>query len=325
MDHQRMTTVERVAPVAVDNVRPIRRELDLSVVTPSFGYADYLRDAIVSVTLQRGLSAEHVIQDGGSTDGTVDVLKEFGQVVDWVSEPDRGQSDALNQAIARSRGRWIGWLNADEFYLPGGLAALVAEGDRSGADVVYGDALVSDGSGRLTRMRPQHPFSPFVLRSYGCFIETVACVVRRSALGPDPVDVSMRRMMDWDLYLRLLSEGARFAYVPMPVGVFRAHDTRITATERRGFLQRLNRADGFGREYDIVRTRYGALRARRAGQIVHGLEKLMTGAYTRQLHARRLRGVDLRWFTSDSAGRRYHRLAASCYGERQAVGGRAGA
>ena len=75
----------------------------------------------------------------------------------------------------------------------------------------------------------------------------------------------MRRMMDWDLYLRLMGEGAAFRYVEAPIGVFRAHDTRVTATERRGFFQRLNRGDGFGREYDMVRDRYGAMRMRRAG------------------------------------------------------------
>ena len=92
----------------------------------------------------------------------------------WRSEPDEGQSDALNRALARARGRWIAWLNADEFYLPDGLAALGREGDRTGADVVYGDTLFVDGDGRLTRLLPQHRFIAVVLRSYGLFISTVS-------------------------------------------------------------------------------------------------------------------------------------------------------
>jgi glycosyltransferase involved in cell wall biosynthesis len=283
------------------------------VVTPSFGYAHYLRDAIDSVAAQRGLSVEHVIQDGGSTDGTVELLRELDDLVDWRSEPDAGQSDALNRAIARASGRWIAWLNADEFYLPDGLATLVREGDRSGADVVYGDTLFSDGDGGLTRLLPQHRFSPFVLRSYGCFISTVSSIVRRSALGDEPIDASMRRMMDWDLYLRLLADGAQFRYVPAPVGVFRAHDTRVTATERRGFFQRLNRGDGFGREYDMVRERYGAMRLRRAGHIAHGVLKLADGAYARQSRGRGVHGADLRWFMSDDAAHEWERVRATCY------------
>ena len=287
--------------------------LDLTVVTPSYGYAHYLRDAIESVAEQPGISVEHVIQDGGSTDGTVELLQELDDLVDWVSEPDEGQSDALNRAIARARGRWIAWLNADEFYLPDGLAALVREGDRTGADVVYGDTLFSDGDGRLTRLLPQHRFSPFVLRSYGCFISTVSCIVRTSALGEPPIDASMRRMMDWDLYLRLLSEDAAFRHVSVPVGVFRAHDTRVTATERRGFFQRLNRDDGFGREYDMVRDRYGAMRMRRAGHVAHGALKLAAGGYGRQARARKLHGADLRWWTSPAAAAGWGRVQAACY------------
>jgi glycosyltransferase involved in cell wall biosynthesis len=289
------------------------QEIDLTVVTPSFGYAHYLRDAIESVAEQRGMTVEHIIQDGESTDGTVELLRELDDLVDWVSEPDEGQSDALNRGIRRARGRWVAWLNADEFYVPGGLGALVEAGDRAGTDVVYGDTLFSDGDGRLTRLLPQHAFSPFVLRSYGCFISTVSCIVRRSALGPDPIDASMRRMMDWDLYLRLLEEGASFQYLPVPVGVFRAHDTRVTATERRGFLQRLNRDDGFGREYDMVRERYGAMRVRRLGHIVHGGMKLTSGAYRRQARARSVHGADLRWFGSDEGARGWRRVAESCY------------
>ena len=101
-------------------------EVDLSVVTPSFGYAHYLRDAIESVSGQRGITVEHIIQDGGSTDGTVELLESLGDAVDWGSETDDGQSDALNRALRRARGRWVAWLNADEFYLPNGLTTLVA-------------------------------------------------------------------------------------------------------------------------------------------------------------------------------------------------------
>jgi glycosyltransferase involved in cell wall biosynthesis len=287
--------------------------LDLTVVTPSYGYAHYLRDAIVSVAEQPGITVEHIVQDGGSTDGTVELLQELDDLVDWVSEPDDGQSDALNRGIARARGRWIAWLNADEFYLPGGLAALVRAGDATGADVVYGDTLFSDGDGRLTRLLPQHRFSPFVLRSYGCFISTVSCIARRSSLGAVPIDATMRRMMDWDLYLRLLAERASFQHVRTPVGVFRAHDTRVTASERRGFFERLNRDDGFGREYDMVRERYGAMRMRRVGHVAHGALKLADGGYRRQLRARNLHGADLRWWASPEGAAAWERVRAECY------------
>jgi glycosyltransferase involved in cell wall biosynthesis len=296
---------------------------DISVLVPSYGYAHFLRDGIESV-LKQGRTddpatshlpvIELIVQDGGSTDGTVDLLESYGDAIIWRSEKDGGQSDALNRAFALSSGRWIAWLNADEFYLPGGLVALVEEGDRSGADVDYGDTAFVDANGRLTRLVPQHGFSPSILRSYGCFISSVSSIVRRDAVGPDPIDISMRRMMDWDLYLRLLDDGSRFSHVPMPVGAFRAHDTRVTATETRGFMQRLNEDDGFGREYDMMRDRYGAFRARKLGHVGHGVRKLTDGAYVRQLRARRLRGVNLRWFDDPGGADGCRLLLAGAYG-----------
>jgi glycosyltransferase involved in cell wall biosynthesis len=291
---------------------------DLSVLTPSFGYAGYIRDTLESVARQPGqVSIQHVVQDGGSTDGTVELLREYDGGVVWRSEPDDGQSDALNKAMRLASGRWIGWLNADEFYVPGGVERLVEIGDRTGADVVYGDTAFVDGDGRLLRLVPQHRFSRRIMASYGPIINTVSVVFRRSVLGEAPIDVTMRRMMDWDLYLRLADEGARFRYAPELVGVFRVHGERITATERRGFLQRLNRGHGFGREYALLRDRYGAMRARRVGHLGHGLLKLADGAYGRQLRARRLHGADLRWFASPHAESTVRQLVASCYRERR--------
>src|SRR4051794_15915441 len=108
-------------------------------------------------------------------------------------------------------------------------------------------------------------------------------------------------MMDWELYLRMAARGARFLYVPWPVGVFRAHDERITAAEQRRFLRPLYLGNGLGREYGMLQDRYGALRHRQLGHVAHGVMKLAAGGYLRQLRARRMQGASLRWFASESA------------------------
>src|SRR4051794_2773597 len=185
--------------------------VDVSVLTPSYGYAQFLADAIESVRLQEGVTVEHIVQDGASTDGTVDVLAGYGDDVIWRSESDEGQSDALNRALELASGRWIAWLNADEFYLPDGLAQLAELGDLAGADVVYGDTAFVDADGGLTRLLPQRRYNAFVPRSCGPFVSTVSMIIRRSRLGEQPIDRTMRRMMDWDVYLRLASERASFA------------------------------------------------------------------------------------------------------------------
>ena len=141
--------------------------VDVTVLTPSYNYGRFIEDALLSVRCQRGPSVEHVIQDGGSTDNTPQILADDSGHIDWTSEPDRGQSDALNRALSRATGRWIAWLNADEFYLPGSLACLVEQGERSGADVVYGECVIVDEAGSVVRLLPQYRFSSRVLRSYG--------------------------------------------------------------------------------------------------------------------------------------------------------------
>jgi glycosyltransferase involved in cell wall biosynthesis len=260
----------------------------ISVLTPSYGYGRFIEDAIQSVAGQEGILVEHIVRDGASTDQTADILRANADVVSWRSQPDQGQSDALNGALREARGEWVGWLNADEFYLPGGLAALVRHGQRTGADVIYGDDVFVDADGRLIRLVPQHRPSRMILRWYGCYISTAAVVFRRKILDEDPWDVNHRVVMDWDLFLRLAGRGARFSYVPRMIGAFRAHADRITAQPR---------STSAG-EVAALRGRHGLPpgSARILGRVAHAALKVRGGAYARQLRARSLRGTDLRWF-----------------------------
>src|SRR5690242_2268039 len=100
------------------------KPLSFSIVTPSFNQAAFIQDAIFSVTKQRAEQVEHWVIDGGSTDGTIDLLRlhsdsNTGKTLQWVSEPDRGQSDALNKGFSRATGDIVGWLNSDDRYRDG--------------------------------------------------------------------------------------------------------------------------------------------------------------------------------------------------------------
>jgi glycosyltransferase involved in cell wall biosynthesis len=110
---------------------------------------------------------------------------------------DLGQSDGLNWALAKATSDWIAWLNADEYFLPDGLRVLVEEGEKSAADVVYGDCVTMDREGRVMGIRPQHPFSRVILRLYGPFPESVSLINPRTNLEEDPWDPSLRTVMDW--------------------------------------------------------------------------------------------------------------------------------
>src|ERR1700728_2373776 len=95
----------------------------LSVVTPSLNSEAFIEDAILSVARQQRVAVEHIVIDGASTDATAAIVKRHTDV-QWNSEPDRGQSDAINKGFLRAKGDLVGWLNADDYYLPGGLEAI---------------------------------------------------------------------------------------------------------------------------------------------------------------------------------------------------------
>jgi glycosyltransferase involved in cell wall biosynthesis len=272
----------------------------LSVLTPSRNYERFLPDALQSVHAQGDPEAEHVVADGASTDGTLRILHRWADRVRFVSEPDAGQSDALNKAAAMAKGEWLGWLNADEFYLPGAFEAVhAALRQAPDADVVYGDCCLVDVDGRLLRLYPRHGYHPRTLRWYGPIMASCAVFVRASALPDRGWDQSLRRMMDWDLYLELAGQGARFAYLARPLAVFRVHDAQVTAAPMPVWT---------GEGLEVV-ARHGlaadpgAVRARRIlGRAEHALRKLAAGAYRRQRTVRReLGGADLRWFVTPEA------------------------
>jgi glycosyltransferase involved in cell wall biosynthesis len=284
--------------------------VDVSVLTPSLNYGRFIEDALQSALHQEGPSVQHIVQDGASTDDTLEVLSRFDPNVGWTSEPDRGQSDALNKALSRATGRWVGWLNADEFYLPGSLARLIRAGEKNGADVVYGDCAFVDESGQLLRLLAQHRFSPRVLSGYGCYISSNSAIFRRSVLGADPWDEELHKMMDWDLFLNLALHDATVLYVPYPVGAFRMHPAQVTASPR-----------DWSSEYDMMISRYALAediahlkRQHKRVRWLHLVQKLVAGSYRRQSRAKALRGRDIRWFRSPLGYANSIELLERCYG-----------
>lgn len=282
---------------------------DISVLTPSYGYGRFIPDAVESVLRQQSMAVEHVVQDGGSDDGTVETLKRYGDRIIWASEPDEGQSDALNRALARASGTWIAWLNADEFYLPDGLATLARHAERAGADVVYGDCVFVEARGRIERLLPQHRFSARILREYGCYIPSNTVLIRRSVLGDAPWDPTVKRIMDWDLYLKLLKRGARFSHISYPAAAFRAHEERVTSKPPSDFEEENEVASRYGLPRDV----WDRWRASRVGRWLHPVYKAVGGAYIRQFQARSLRGRDLRWFDNPRGLETFDQLLRRAY------------
>lgn len=207
----------------------------LSVLMPSYNSGRFIEHSIASVLDIPGLDVELVIQDGGSSDDTAAVIERIGDPrISFVSEPDNGQSDALNRALARARGDWIGWLNADDVYLKEGVTRLAAQLDGE-LDFLYGDyATIDAGGEQMARYESSRPLTPEGLIRYGVYVNCSAGLYRRELLrslgGWDP---SLELCMDLDLLCRIARNGARTRHVPVVVMQLRSHPDAKTALNRR--------------------------------------------------------------------------------------------
>jgi glycosyltransferase involved in cell wall biosynthesis len=182
----------------------------LSVITPVFNAAGTLAEALASVRAQDYPGLEHIVVDGGSTDGTVDILRE-AEGIRWVSEPDRGLAHAMNKGIAMASGDVIGELNADDLYAAGALHAVgEAFGARPEAMWLTGYCRIIDGDGREIR-RAVTAYKNALLRRYSLrlylthnFISAPATFFRREALAEaGGFDERYRISVDYDLQLRI--------------------------------------------------------------------------------------------------------------------------
>jgi glycosyltransferase involved in cell wall biosynthesis len=199
----------------------------ITVVTPSFNAAATIEETLRSVREQDYPHVEHVVVDGGSTDGTVEIL-ERAEGVRFVSEPDRGLSHAMNKGVAMATGDVIGWLNADDVYLPGALAR-VGEALRQRPEALWatGRCLIIDGEGREIR-RGITRYKDTLLRhwSFGLhltqnFVSAPSTFVRRHAFDlVGGFDERFRYSMDYDVWLRLGRRSAPIV-IDAPLACFR--------------------------------------------------------------------------------------------------------
>lgn len=123
----------------------------ISVVTPSFNQSKYIRATIDSVLSQDYPNLEYIVMDGGSTDGTVDILKSYGKKIRWVSEADNGQTAAINKGLRQSTGEVLAYLNSDDIYFPGTLRAVGEYYQKTHADWITGDCLVINDAGEPSK------------------------------------------------------------------------------------------------------------------------------------------------------------------------------
>jgi glycosyltransferase involved in cell wall biosynthesis len=208
-----------------------RRGPLVSVLTPSYNQARWLPDNLRSVARQSYSSIEHVIMDGGSTDGSRGILADASPAIVWESGPDLGQSDAINKAFHRSKGDIVGWLNSDDAYFSSDVVARAVEvfDRRPEIGVVYGHAALVNGDGTLLHVLWTPAFAPAILRAYNLICQPTV-FVRRAAVGrPDLVDPAFDYSMDWELLL-YLARRTRFFRLNRIISIDRHHLQRKSLT-----------------------------------------------------------------------------------------------
>lgn len=217
-----------------------------SILTPSFNQGQFLDRHIRSVTAQAtpGVEIEHIVIDGGSTDGSVEVLRRRdADLAYWQSAPDEGQSDALGQALNRATGDVVGWLNSDEFYLPGAIASVAEAFDRKPAAVlVYADYDRVTETGRLIRHTKSWRFDYDVCRVQTPIIMNCAAFLdRRRVVECGGFSRDYHYIMDWDLYTRFMTRTSQYVRLRRPLAQFTVHPESKTVVDPAAFADEISR------------------------------------------------------------------------------------
>jgi glycosyltransferase involved in cell wall biosynthesis len=203
----------------------------VSIVTAVYNGARFLEQAIASVRAQTYPNIEYTVIDGGSTDGTLEIIRQYERhLALWLSEPDRGISDAFNKGIAASQGQFIGLLNADDWLSPDQIARGVAALEDASFDFTFGDLQFHDERGEprfLMRGDPEYARS---IRSRMPELCHPTVLARRSAYERVGLfDTTLRYAMDYEWLLRLHVSGGRGRYVPGLLGHMRLGGASDTA------------------------------------------------------------------------------------------------
>jgi carbamoyltransferase len=207
----------------------------VSIVTPSFNQGEFIERTINSVLNQSYQNIEYCIQDGGSTDNTVEIIKKYDKkIFQWKSEKDSGQSQAINRGFGNTSGEIMAWLNSDDILFPGAVSAIVEYFQtHPEIDVVYGDRLnIDENDMEIGRWILPKKHDNDVL-SYADYIPQETMFWRRSIWekSGSKIDESFRFAMDWDLIVRFRDSGANFSHIQRLIGGFRIHSQQKTSAQ----------------------------------------------------------------------------------------------
>ena len=207
----------------------------VSIITPSFNQGQFIQHTIESVLNQSYKNIEYLVLDGGSTDNTLDLLRSYGDRIHWISEPDRGQSDAINKGFCQAKGEIVAWLNSDDTYELNAIE-LVVEYFKQYPDValVYGEGFIIDKLGtKVRKFEPTKEFDLWMLIHQWDYILQPATFFRKEPLKViGYLDPNKHWTMDWDLWIRF---ALKYELKYLPAYLANSREYEDTKTETGGF------------------------------------------------------------------------------------------
>ncbi len=181
----------------------------VSIVINSYNQAAYLEQTLLSVLGQDYPNTELLLVDGGSTDGSLDIIHKYQQKFDWwVSEEDSGQADGINKGLRRTKGDLVAWLNSDDYYLPGAISAAVRSWQiNPDAKLIYGDVLAVDGKGSLLNRMHTGDYQVEELMQFHIINQPAVFMDRTTLESAGFLDLNYHYLLDHHLWLRIATQG----------------------------------------------------------------------------------------------------------------------